>query len=132
MGRGCVGSTGVRIDAASLGNCQFTGSAPIAGATAGSASNELLHQSAHFRDVQELAGPRHAHCLILLPIEVPGRRVHRDDEFGARDQRVLQKTVVRFVPDDAEVGQRIVDGEALDNFSDEFRTSDEARRTEVD
>src|SRR6267142_6084698 len=85
--------------------------------TAGSPSNKPLHQPPHFRDVQELAGPRHVHRLILLSIEVPGRRVHRDDELGASRQRAFQKTVVGFVPDDAELGQWIADGEALDNLS---------------
>ena len=93
----------------------------IAGATAASASNELLHQPSHLRDVQEFAGPRHAHRLILLPIEVPGSSVHRDDEFGVCGKRAFQKTVIWFVPDDTELGQRIADWEALDNFSDEFR-----------
>lgn len=49
-------------------------------------------------DVEELAGPRHAYRLILLPIEVPWRRVHRDDELGACRQGAFQKTVVGFVP----------------------------------
>ena len=93
----------------------------IAGATAGSASNELLHQSSHVRDAQKFAGPRHAHRLILLPIEVPGRRVYRDDKLGACRQRAFEKTVVGFVPDDTELGERLTDGEALDNVSDEFR-----------
>jgi hypothetical protein len=86
-----------------------------------SASKELLHQSSHVRNVQEFAGPRHTHRLIVLPIEVPGRRVHRDDELGACRQRAFQKTVVGFVPDDAELGEGIADRETLDDFSDEFR-----------
>jgi len=58
--------------------------------------------------------------LILLPIEVTGRRVDCDDELGARRQRAFQESVVRFVPDDTELGQGIADGKALDDFSDEL------------
>lgn len=36
-------------------------------------------------------------------------------------RRALEKTVVRFVPDDTELRQRIAHREALDDFSDEFR-----------
>jgi hypothetical protein len=56
--------------------------------------------------------PRHADRLILLSIEVPGRRVDRDDELGICGKRALQETVVGFVPDDTELGQGIADGEA--------------------
>ena len=59
--------------------------------------------------------------LILLPIEVPGCRVHSNDEFRVRRKRALQETVVRFVPDDTELGQRIAHGKALDDLRDEFR-----------
>src|SRR5215210_3398930 len=79
----------------------------IAGATVGSASSELLHQSSNFRDVQEFAGPRHVHRLVLLAIEVSGCRVDGHDEFDVGGKRALEKTVVRFVPDDTELGQRI-------------------------
>jgi hypothetical protein len=57
----------------------------------------FLHEPPVLRQVEELAGPHHTHCLILFPIEVPGRRVHRDDELGARRQCAFQKTIVRFV-----------------------------------
>ena len=93
----------------------------IAGATARSATKELLHQSADLREVEELAGPHHAHRLILLPIEVPGSRVHRDDELGACRQRAFQKAVVGLVADDTQFGQRIADEEALDDLGDELR-----------
>src|SRR5262249_52378269 len=55
-----------------------------------------------------------------LPIEVPGCRVHGDDEFRFYGKSALEKTVVRFVPDDTELRKRIANGEALDNFSNEF------------
>jgi hypothetical protein len=58
--------------------------------------------------------------LVLLAIEVPGCRVHRDDELRVRCKRALEKTVVRFVPDDTELGQWIAHREVLDNFSDEL------------
>jgi hypothetical protein len=58
--------------------------------------------------------------LVPLLIEVPECRVHGDDEFRFRCERVFQEPVVRFVPDDTELGQRIADWEALDDFSDEF------------
>ena len=29
--------------------------------------------------------------LILLPVEVPGRRVHRDDVLGARDRAMTRR-----------------------------------------
>ena len=32
----------------------------------------------------------------------------------------FDKTIIWFVPDDTELGQRIADRKALDNFSDEF------------
>jgi hypothetical protein len=59
--------------------------------------------------------------LVLLPIEVPGRRIHRHDEFRVCGKRALEKTVVGFVPNDTELGQRIADREVLDDFSDKFR-----------
>jgi hypothetical protein len=34
--------------------------------------------------------------------------------------RAFQEAVVRFVPDDTELGQRIAHGKAPDDFSDEF------------
>jgi hypothetical protein len=58
--------------------------------------------------------------LVLLAIEVPGCRVHRDDELRVCAKRALEKTVVGFVPDDTELGQRIAHREALDNYSDEL------------
>ena len=58
----------------------------------------------------KFARPRHTHGLILFPIEVSGRRVHRDDEFGVRGKGKLQEIVVWFVPDDPELGSRIADG----------------------
>jgi hypothetical protein len=36
-------------------------------------------------------------------------------------QRAFQKAVVGFVPDDAQLGQRIADGEGLHNLSNELR-----------
>jgi len=59
--------------------------------------------------------------LILLPIEVPRSGVHRDDELGACRQRAFQKAVVGLVPDDAQFGQRVADGKALDDLRDELR-----------
>ena len=93
----------------------------IAGATAGSAPNEPLHQSSYVRDVQKFAGPHHVHRLVLLAIEVSGCRVHGHDEFRVCGKRAFEKTVVGFVPDNTELGQRIAHREALDDFSDEFR-----------
>lgn len=58
--------------------------------------------------------------MILLPVEVPGRRVHRDDEFDVRRKRAFEKPVVWFMPDHTRLAQRIADCEALNNFSDEF------------
>jgi hypothetical protein len=59
--------------------------------------------------------------LILLPIEVPWSRVHRDDELGADRQGAFQEAIVGLVPNDAQIGQRIADGKMIDNLSDEFR-----------
>jgi len=86
----------------------------------GSGSIELLHHSSDLWDVQKLARPCHLHGLVLLAIEVPGCRVHGDDEFRVCGKRALEKTVVGFVPDDTELGQRIAHRKALDNFSDEL------------
>jgi hypothetical protein len=58
--------------------------------------------------------------LVLLAIEVAGSSIHCDNEFRVRGKRALEKTVVGFVPDDTELGQRIAHREALDNFSDEL------------
>jgi hypothetical protein len=58
--------------------------------------------------------------LILLAIEVPGRRVSGDDEFRVCGKRALEKTVVGLMPDDIELGQRIAHREPVDNFSDKF------------
>ncbi len=71
-------------------------------------------------DVEKFAWPRHSHRLILFPIEVPGCRVHRDDEFRVCGKRAFEKTVVGFVPDDTELGQRITHREARNDFGDEF------------
>jgi len=86
----------------------------------GLASNQLLHESPHLREVQRLAGPRDTHSLILLPIEMTGSSIHRDDQLRVCGKGALEKTVVGFVPDDTELGQRIAHREALDNFSDEL------------
>jgi hypothetical protein len=59
--------------------------------------------------------------LILLPIEVPWSRVHRDDELRAYRQGTFQEAIVGLVPNDAQIGQRIADGKTFDNLSDEFR-----------
>src|SRR4051812_30242714 len=75
-----------------------------------SASNQFLQQPTCLRDVQEFARPHHVHRLVNLTIEVPGCRVHGDDEFGVCDKRALEETVVGFVPDYAELGQRVAYG----------------------
>jgi hypothetical protein len=72
----------------------------------------------YLRDVQELAGTYHVHRLILFSIEVPRCCVHGDDEFRIRCKRTFQEPVVRFVPDNTELGQRIANGKALDDFGD--------------
>ena len=59
--------------------------------------------------------------MILLPIEVPWSRVHRDDELRAYRQGAFQEAIVGLVPNDAQIGQRIADGKTFDNLSDEFR-----------
>jgi hypothetical protein len=63
----------------------------------------------------------HACRLILLPIEVPGSRVHRDDELRAYRRSAFQEAIVGLVPNDAQIGQRIADVKTFDNLSDEFR-----------
>jgi hypothetical protein len=50
--------------------------------------------------------------LILLAIEVPGYRVHGDDEFRLYGKSALEKAVVWFVPDDTELREGIANGEA--------------------
>ncbi len=86
-----------------------------------SISTELLQQSSYLGEVEEFPGPRNADRLVLLPIEVPCCSVHRDDERGVGSECAFQKSVVSFVSDDTELGQRIADREALDNLGDEFR-----------
>jgi hypothetical protein len=56
----------------------------------------------------------------LLSIEVTGSSIHRDDELRVRGKRAFEKTIIWFVADDTELGQRIAHREALDDFNDEF------------
>jgi hypothetical protein len=51
---------------------------------------------------------------------VTGSSIHRDDELRVRGKRAFEKTIIWFVADDTELGQRIAHREALDNFSDEL------------
>src|SRR5437879_3240329 len=60
-------------------------------------------------------------------IATPAGRASRDYATGARRKPKFhprrsgkQESVVQFVPDDTELGQRIADGKALDDFSDEL------------
>ena len=69
--------------------------------------DELLNQSPHLRDVQELAGR-----TTFTAIEVPGCGVHGGDEFRLYGKSAREKAVVRFVPDDTELRKRIANGEA--------------------
>jgi hypothetical protein len=83
--------------------------------------HRLLHQPPDLREIEEFAWPHHAHCLILLPIEVSWSGVQSDDELRACGQGAFQETIVRLVPDDAQFGQRIADEKAIDDLNDEFR-----------
>ena len=51
---------------------------------------------------------------------MPWSGVDRDEEISVRDKRAFQKTIVWFVADDTEFGQRIADAAASDNLSDEI------------
>jgi hypothetical protein len=71
-----------------------------------------------------------AHVRNVTPVIAIKHEARRAGQGRAAAKRTLdapkpgwkiQKTIVRFVPDDTELGQWIADGEALDNFSDEFR-----------
>ena len=86
-----------------------------------SPSIKLLQQAPTSGTFKNSPGTRHVHRLILSPIEVPGCRVHGDNEFRIRCKRAFQEPVVWFVPDDTELGQRIAHREVVNNFSDKFR-----------
>ena len=58
--------------------------------------------------------------MIQLLIEMSGSGVDSDDVVGVSGKGALQESVIWFVPDDAQLGERIADTAAFDNFSNEI------------
>ena len=71
----------------------------IGGATAASAPTELLNQPPNFPEVEEFAGPHHAHRVIPLPIKMARKARKFEDERRrvvlGREGRELQNAGVK-------------------------------------
>ena len=58
--------------------------------------------------------------MILLLIEMSASGVHSDDVVGVSRKGALEESIIWFVPDDAQFGERIADTAAFDDFSNEL------------
>ena len=50
---------------------------------------------------------------------MPGSGVHSDDVVGVSRKGALEESIIWFVPDDAQLGERIADAAAFDDLSNE-------------
>ena len=58
--------------------------------------------------------------MVPLLVEMSASRVDGDDVVGVSRKSALQESIIWFVPDDAELGERIADTAAFDDFSNEI------------
>lgn len=58
--------------------------------------------------------------MIMLLVEMPGSRVDGNDIVGVSRKSALEESVIRFVPDDPQLGKGIADTAAFDDFSNKI------------
>ena len=58
--------------------------------------------------------------MILILVEMAGSPIDGDDVVGVSRKGTLEESIIWFVPDNPQLGERIADTAAFDDFSNEI------------